>query len=379
MSSYLSVLMPVYNAEDYLNQSIESILNQTFRDFEFLIINDGSTDQSEKVIRDYAQKDPRIRLVNNPENLGLVRTLNKGLQLAQGKYIARQDGDDISSVDRFEKQIQCLDSFPDVVLVASEFEMINSQGEVIGKTNRFTQPELVPWFLLFYNHVGGHSQVMYRKDIVLSINGYSDEYLHCEDYELWLRLAQKDKIVILPDILMKYRVHQESVSSHNSVIQKNTSLEVSMRAIKNLIDKDVTLAEMTDLRNFWLRINLTNASDFQRINKNLKKIYKGFIENYKNNKNHVLVPEISREICLIINQYLIDWFSILKLQPKKNSLKILKIFIYSWDWNFKNSWIFILKKIYKSIDNLLKYLTKLPKNNSIIREDNEQDQEKYKS
>ncbi|HEY9660554.1 MAG TPA: glycosyltransferase, partial [Allocoleopsis sp.] len=128
----ISVLMAVYNGSRYVAEAIESILNQTFTDFEFLIIEDGSTDNTVQILQDYANRDPRIKLIQNEQNIGLTKSLNKGLKLAQGKYIARQDADDVSLPHRFEQQIAVFAQNPAAVLVSCSLELIDATGKTVG-------------------------------------------------------------------------------------------------------------------------------------------------------------------------------------------------------------------------------------------------------
>ncbi|MBZ0310357.1 MAG: glycosyltransferase, partial [Anaerolineae bacterium] len=141
----ISVVMSVYNGEAYLKQAVESILNQTFPDFEFIILNDCSIDRTANILQDYAERDSRIKILHNEQNLGLTASLNRGLRAAQGAYIARQDADDISLPTRFAEQVHFLNQNPDVVLVSGNIEQINAAGQVIGHLNRAAPPELVRW------------------------------------------------------------------------------------------------------------------------------------------------------------------------------------------------------------------------------------------
>ncbi|MDR0427020.1 MAG: glycosyltransferase [Dysgonamonadaceae bacterium] len=159
----VSVLMPVFNAEKYLNTAIDSILNQTYPDFELVIINDGSTDQSEQIILSY--KDERISYHINPANEGLVNTLNKGIAFCSGKYIARMDADDISLPGRFEKQIRFLEKNPDVVMVGGYMDKINEKGKRKTKYNKAVPNHLIKDRLFFGNYFA-HSSMMIRKDIL---------------------------------------------------------------------------------------------------------------------------------------------------------------------------------------------------------------------
>ncbi len=196
----VTVLMPVYNGEKYLAEAIESILTQTYTDFELLIINDGSRDRSVEIIQSY--DDRRIRLVNNEHNLGLVKTLNKGLDQALGKYIARMDQDDVSLPERLAEQVSYLDHHPKIGLCGTWIEVFGL-GSYIEKYP--TDHDTIKASLLFYNALA-HPTVVMRKQMFEQYDlRYSIEYLHAEDYELWLRCSNCFEIANLGQVLLKYR------------------------------------------------------------------------------------------------------------------------------------------------------------------------------
>ena len=177
----ISVLMSVYNAEKFLREAIDSILNQTFKDFEFIIINDDSTDSSKKIILSY--KDQRIRYFENDKNLGVAVTLNKGLKLARAKLIARMDADDISFPNRFEKQYKKIQKDKKIAVLASVYDVVDESGKFLYTEKYAKSPEEIYYTLQFYNCFG-HSTVMFRKHIILDIfNGY-DKNHESEDYNL---------------------------------------------------------------------------------------------------------------------------------------------------------------------------------------------------
>ena len=207
----ISVIMPVYNGEKYLKESIESILNQTYSDFEFIIINDHSTDNTEQIIKSY--KDARIRYLINESNLGVARSLNKGLALAQGNYIARMDADDISINTRFEKQISYLNNNLNIAVLGTGI-MIFGQ-EIPEREYIFSATKEGAKADLFFNNPLAHPTVMIRKSL-LKNTLYEPEYEGLEDYVLWWRIAQEYDIVSLPEPLLCYRKHKEQVTQSRS-------------------------------------------------------------------------------------------------------------------------------------------------------------------
>ena len=197
--------MPVYNGERYLRESVESILNQTFKDFEFVIVDDGSTDNSVEIIRSYC--DRSIRLVENIKNLGQSKSLNIGLKKARGEYIARLDQDDIALKFRLEEQVRFLDLHPNVAIVGSFRKYINSKGNIIAYSKDATSTPA----LYFKPFVIGspslqHPFVMFRKKNVVSINAYNENYAYSQDLCLICRMLEVgDEFANIPKVLTLYR------------------------------------------------------------------------------------------------------------------------------------------------------------------------------
>ncbi len=226
----VTILMPVYNGENYLREAIDSILNQTLTDFEFLIINDGSTDLSEEIIRSYT--DPRTRLVNNEINLGLIETLNKGIELSRGKYIARMDCDDISLPERLEKQFNFMEKYQEVGICGTWVETF---GEVSGEIWDYPSDYFEIQARLLFESVLAHPSVMIRTEL-LKKNGlkYNLSYIHAEDYALWQRCSFCFPVNNIPEVLVKYRITSTSVSRTNSQEQKKTVEKIYIESLKML-------------------------------------------------------------------------------------------------------------------------------------------------
>jgi len=214
----ISVIMSVYNDETYISESIESILNQSYSDFEFIIINDGSTDKSLSIIEKYMGIDDRIRLINQ-ENNGLTYSLNKGIKIAGNEYIARQDADDISLHLRFEKQLQYLLEHSKTAVVGTYCQIIDENGKLIVKQNiESTSSDEIKKNLPIANQLN-HGSVMLRKSQILDVGGYRDEFLYGQDYDLWLRVIQKYDISNLDSILYCRRVHLDCIGVEFGKIQ----------------------------------------------------------------------------------------------------------------------------------------------------------------
>lgn len=212
-SPLVSVIMPVYNGERYLPQAIESILCQTLRDFELLILNDGSTDGTAPLIERYARVDSRLR-VYHQENRGLIAALNRLLALSQGPYVARMDADDISLPHRLEAQLNFLEANPSVALVGGAIELIDSL-DVPSHIVRFPTSAHAIRRTLLHHSCFAHPAVMMRKDAVQAVGGYRKCFAAAEDYDLWLRLAERFQLANLQDPVLQYRVHPHQITSQS--------------------------------------------------------------------------------------------------------------------------------------------------------------------
>jgi glycosyltransferase involved in cell wall biosynthesis len=230
MKPKVSVLLPVYNAESYIGEAIESILNQSFKDFEFVIINDGSSDKSEEIILSY--KDERISYHKNPHNLKLVATLNKGLELVRGEYIARMDSDDISLPERFIKQVKFLDQNPEVGVCGSNVELFGEWNFITDVSNTSNDVDAE---LLLKNPIF-HPTVMFRKSLIDKTGiRFNPAFEHLEDYYFWAELSKFTRLVNLEDILLRYRWHKENISATKQEVQYEKAAEVILFKLRTVL------------------------------------------------------------------------------------------------------------------------------------------------
>lgn len=210
----LSVLMPVFNGEEYLSAAVESVLSQTYRDFEFLIVDDGSTDSTLRILNGYASEDERLRIISR-EHKGLVASLNELLGYAEGRFIARMDADDISLPGRFSAQLRFLEENPDVVCVGGDYEAIDGDGRFLRTCRYFSTDDEIQELLLSGSTHICHSTAMMRKDAVVAAGGYKDEYFLAEDLDLWLRLGEVGKLANLGQATLRVRFHNHSLSEQS--------------------------------------------------------------------------------------------------------------------------------------------------------------------
>lgn len=235
-SPTISVILPAYNAERFLREAIDSILKQTFCDFELIVLNDGSTDRTEEIILSYT--DPRIRYIKNDTNLKLIKTLNKGIDLARGKYIARMDADDISLPNRFEKEVAYLEGRPDVAVVSCFPYNMNMEGKLLGKSSYFCVTRPLPCkFVSMFEPSICHPICMFRADAIKSYKyNDSEEYLHIEAYELWNRMFHTGaKGGMIPEFLLYYRDNTSSVCHVHNEAMFDHHLNVLKRSLKDYL------------------------------------------------------------------------------------------------------------------------------------------------
>ena len=291
----VSVLMPVYNTKyDFLRQAIESILSQTYEDFELIIINDASTDNAEDVILSY--KDNRIKYYKNERNLKLIATLNKGLDLCNGKYIARLDSDDYCASQRLEKQVEYMDTHPETGVLGTLFEFVPEHvREIVNVEDIPLCIRYIPGCLL-------HSSAMMRKS-VLTDNKlyYNSDCLHAEDFKMWSDISRVANVAVLPEVLTYYRQTETGICAQNKKFQNKMLMLISF---DNIIKDDECDREKMYpiLVKFTKSIPLTE-NEF----KMTKELFKSVINS--------LVPKLSKPYNARIIQYLesiIQHFKIIK-------------------------------------------------------------------
>lgn len=327
----ISVIMSVFNGELYLRESIDTILNQTYSDFEFIIIDDCSTDLSLKIVKEYSILDSRVKLISNTENLGLTRSLNKALQVAKGEYIARQDADDVALPTRLDKQLEVLDRLSNVVLVSCNVAVIDADGNPFDAHYRSCHSNLVPWYLLFYNHLAGHSQVMYRLSTVERIGGYAESRPYSQDYELWSRISSAGKILILPEVLQKQRMHCKSVSATKRSDQSLLSLVQSQINISQLLNEELSLEELACIRRFWTGSYWWSSFPYfhkaNSIHFRIKALYEAFIQ--QPGLNSYTDVDVSCQLRSLIAQQFVSWMQ----STKVFSYSRIKLSYFTFLWN----------------------------------------------
>lgn len=262
----ISVLMSVHNGSDYLKEAIQSVLDQTFEDFEFIIVDDGSTDETAEIIKGFS--DERIVHINNNKNIGLTLSLNRALSLAKGEYIARIDADDVYTYQKLMLQSKFLDHNKSHGLVASSTIRIDQTGKEIQKVSCKNR-DLEICSLMVSENPFVHGSVMVRRDLVLKVGGYRNHFVTTQDFDLWVRIAEVSFTGAISEYLYLRRMHSERIGVRNKEMQKSFTKDVivnlKLRALGGQDDFGYSIPgeyvspEMKWIRNRW-SLCVTNSS-----------------------------------------------------------------------------------------------------------------------
>lgn len=258
----VSVLMPVYNGEKYLKEAIDSVLAQTYKKFELIIINDGSVDNTEDIILSFS--DTRIRYIKNETNLKLIETLNKGIQLSNGKYIARIDADDVCMRNRLKIQVSFLEKNINYALCGSWAYIINSDSKITGRIKRIDDNGLLKASLLFTCPFL-HPSILIRTEIIKHYL-YDKTALHCEDYELWLRIGNSSyQMANIPKYLIKYRWHNQNISVENEEFQYEQKRKIIKPYLEDYLHQPISMRDM-DYHFYSFQLYKFNDKKHSKIN-----------------------------------------------------------------------------------------------------------------
>lgn len=335
MTIPVSVVMPVYNRQDFLAKAIESILKQTFSDFEFIIVYDCSIDNSLAIALDFQKRDARIRIHHQEQNKGIVGARNTGLELAQGKYVAWMDSDDISMPERIKKQFLFMESHPEVGVTSANAVLIDGKGNFLSETHFPKSHNLITWAFCFYNPII-NSAVMANRDLCLQAGGYRDmakdrsEYFP-EDYDLWIRLSNQTHFYNFSETLVKYRIHGKNNSSTNMQSLLRNSSKICHAYVQSVLVKEIPQTLLDMLR------GLANPPSLRGMPQLIERLYNHFIN----------LPEISPQE----KKFIREDASIRLLQmAKKYPLDIysLPTFVKSVKIN-QGIFMHLLKKILRKI------------------------------
>lgn len=316
----VSIVMAAFNEEKYISEAIESVLSQSFSDFEFIIINDGSTDKTEEIILSF--KDPRIRYIKNEENLKLIASLNKGLRAANGKYIARMDSDDSCFENRLEKQVAFMEAHPEIGISGSQLLVFGNEEGLMRYPLSHEDIKL----RLFITSCFGNNVVIFRREILERHQLYFPQgYLHAEDYKCWTNWVAVTQTANLDENLVKYRSHSNSVSAQHRSLQRETRNRIRTEYVKQVFClNDETATALTGPVSL---AKLRALSTVLHINKKL------------NYADPLKLETILREL----------WY-LDSLEEAENSILVIFQFPFIWRLGFKKNfknWIYLSKHYLK--------------------------------
>lgn len=331
----VTVLMSVFNGERFLKKAVGSVLTQTFSDFEFLVLDDCSTDNTWDILKSF--QDPRIRLIKNSVNMGLTRALNKGLGLARGEYVARMDADDISLSERLQRQEAFLDKNQNIAMVGCWVEVIDENGQKTKTVNFPIVPYLLRWRLLFTNTFA-HSAVMFRKDAALGVGGYSEKMRCAQDYDLWSRISIHWDVANIPAVLVEWRFWKEGISAVQAKKQEEATIQIAKRNMGYVIGEHPDQTHFECLRELYTSTAKSlSLEDIDRLNRITSELLDCFCQrfNYRNKAisegikveiaTHVF-SNIFRNPCSIIEKGQMMLYWIKKFKP--NIFRMFSIFFF---------------------------------------------------
>ena len=289
----LTVLMSVFNGERFLKKAVGSVLSQTFSDFEFLILDDCSTDNTWNILTNF--HDSRIRLIKNSVNMGLTRALNKGLGLARGEYVARMDADDISLPERLQRQKTFLDKNRNIAMVGCWVEVIDENGQKTKRVNFPIVPYLLRWRLLLINTFA-HSAVMFRKDAALGVGGYSEKLRYAQDYDLWSRISINWDVANIPNVLVQWRFWKEGISAVQAKKQEEATKQIAKRNIGYVIGEHPDETHFECLKELYTSTAKSlSREDIDRLNRITSELLDCFCQRF-NYRNKAISEGIKVEI-----------------------------------------------------------------------------------
>jgi glycosyltransferase involved in cell wall biosynthesis len=247
----VTVLMTVFDGARDLDAAIASVLQQDFHDFEFVIVDDGSRDDSRAILQHWARRDPRIVLELLPHNVGIAGALNHGLHRARGEFVALLDQDDRCLPGRLSRPLARLRQDPALVLVAVERAMMDARGGVYARLRSAHPPEVVVFLLGFVNAVGGNGQVMYRRDAVLALGGYRADPPCMEDYDLWVRLLARGRFAVIPHVGLHQREHPHRTTHRRAAMQRASSRAIAAAQLERWLGTPLDPREQEAVHAMW--------------------------------------------------------------------------------------------------------------------------------
>ena len=326
----VSVILPVFNGEKHLSECVESVLSQTFKDFEFIIVDDASTDNTVPMLKEFAKKDNRIIIVTHEVNQKQTAAANTAIKLSRGKYLARMDADDIALPNRFEKQVTFMEENPDIGLLGSWVDIIDDNGNILKIWHTHDSAGYLGWNLLFGTSFA-HSSIMMKNSIVKKVGFYQSP--EAEDYDLWSRISRVTNVANLPEVLQQKRVWAGQLALKVPTETRDSVLKIMQKNMNYLLkDSHLDLSLVRDIRKVSDKTPIIQDSQLiTNIIKILLQLYNKYLAKLKLTKTDK--KKISKDIFQKINT-LVKWqfhINYLKGLVLKLDLffKFPKLFIYS--------------------------------------------------
>ena len=288
----VSVILPVYNGEDHISECIESILSQTYKDFEFIIVDDASTDKTPGILSSFSEKDSRIKIFRNKKNQRQTISATIACQNAIGKYIARIDADDVALHHRLERQVQFLENNPDFGLIGAWSDRINDKGDVLNKWTVETNSLYLKWAFIFQTNFA-HASVMMQNDVAKKVGYYQSP--EAEDFDLWSRIGTISKIGCIPEVLQQRRVWDGQLNLKVPIETLNCVHQIIKRNIELLLDKEVLLNDVKNIHRVIVHNDsITNITEIIETKNLIIELYRIFLK--RNNLNHKEQKLISKDV-----------------------------------------------------------------------------------
>jgi glycosyltransferase involved in cell wall biosynthesis len=280
-SPTVSVVMPAFNAAEFLDEAVCSILDQTFRDFEFIIVDDGSSDNTAVILQKYVNADSRVKIIRQA-NEGMIPALNRGCRLAHGRFIARMDADDISLPQRIERQVEFLERHPEIGILGTWARRIDETGSIVGDWCLSPNPKVLKWSHFFHVCVI-HPTVMMRREVLEKLNFYRPDATHAEDRDLWLRASAITEFSNVPEILLKFRIWGKSTSRRLGREYRETQTKLLALFISEFLKSDVSIEAAARLQG----MRLESLGDIRSTVELLERLYHTFLmENSLSSDEH---------------------------------------------------------------------------------------------
>lgn len=287
----VSVIMAAKNVENYISEAIDSVVNQTYKNWELIVVDDGSNDSTLSIINSYAKNDSRIKIIRNEKSVGQAIARNTAVKDSSGDFLAILDADDIAMPDRIVEQVLFLGNNPKVSAIGGHAEIIDENGKSLGVKRKALNIDAIRFSLLLQNQFI-HSTMMIRRDVFDKFGGYDNNFLYAEDYDLWSKIIEKNIILNIDKVVSKFRIQPGSVTKmkDTQIIQLSNNMVVVFRNVRNLVDyTDDQIQKMYDMVNNYLTILQTIPAFYLYF-----KLSRQYINMYNENK------DVSRQIKVIL-------------------------------------------------------------------------------